>query len=197
MNKLNCGGGSFMKVKIMHEQSGMTLIELLIVLFIALLVIAGSYSIFGLVIRGYNITDEKSSEFEKMRNIASVIGRDIRQGSVPAEGSEPVDIQGSDDELYIFYYNENEDEYWSIKYFMDDDQLEKQVLSPNNRFPDDIDNDDYIIEDTRIVISEVHSVEYEEESNGDRRIIEITIQLEEDGEEKTFEYLTRSGGPPE
>ena len=180
-------------------ETGMTLIELLIVLFISLLVIAGSYSLFGMVFQGYTTSEDKTSEFEKMRNVANVIGRDIRQGTIPVDGVNSVYIP-LEEELYIFFYDKSVDRHRCYKYYEENSNIKKRVLcTDDSDAPQNIPGDYSETIGTPVsVMEDVYHISFEDvtEDDGDRRLVEIEMQLDEDGEAKTFQFLTRSGHPP-
>jgi len=184
---------------IKKDQSGMTLVELIIVLFISTLVISGAYGMFSLVLNNYMLSEEKTREFEQLRELPRTIGMDVRRAS-SSHNDGPVEILDDGERMNVNYLDEDGEEQ-TIIYEFDDD--EGELERDGSVIMDDFHMMEFedITEDLAVEIAVERGEDVDEwtgvVSDWGRKLIKVTIQLEEDQGEKTFRFLTRSGYPAE
>jgi len=187
---------------IKKDQSGMTLVELIIVLFISSLVISGAYGMFNLVLNNYMLSEEKAREFEQLREVPKMMGSNIR-ASVADGDDGPVEITDREN-MEVYTLDENGDVH-TIEYEVDNDSgiLTREEGGEETVIMDDFHNIEF--EDKTTSYARTLGDDDDEKDawenaaeEWDRRLIEVRIQLEEDennGNVKKFRFIARSGSP--
>lgn len=116
------------KPRIINSQQGFALIELMMVLALLGLVLAGVYQFFAFTNRVYTDTDNKSIAIQEANLFISQIENEIRQADKPNGATNAIQINSEGKQINIYSFNSETNQYKHVSYRLnpsDETQLQK------------------------------------------------------------------------
>lgn len=114
------------------NQSGITLIEILLVLVLALLVFAPAYNAFQVANKTWTHTEASNPKYTETDTVLTYLAQDIRQASRPSDNNnvKAVTIQDNNKGqiLTMYKYNTTTNEWEKIFYKVEDDTLSRALI---------------------------------------------------------------------
>ncbi len=107
------------KPRINYKQKGFTLVELMMVLVLLGLILAGIYQFFFFTNRAYTDADKKSIAIQEANLFISQIEREIRQATKPNERTKAVRILNDGEQIDIYSFNNETNQYKRTSYRLD------------------------------------------------------------------------------
>lgn len=107
------------KPRINYNQKGFTLVELMMVLVLLGLILAGIYQFFFFTNRAYTDADKKSIAIQEANLFISQIEREIRQATKPNEKTKAVRILNDGEQIDIYSFNNESNQYKRTSYRLD------------------------------------------------------------------------------
>ncbi len=139
----------------MENNSGFTLIETIIIIFIFTLTMGALFGTIVILYRTHNYTLEQSQATYEARKGIETMVKEIREAETADDGSYP--IVSADDYQFVFYSNIDDDpDIERVRYFLDDqdNELKKGVINPSGWPPEYLTENEAITTVAHYVVNE-------------------------------------------
>ncbi len=110
-------------------QSGITLIEVLLVVFLMLLIFIPAYNAFKVAHESWSYTDQNNPKTIEANTALNILSQDLREATKPSIDNEPVLINSSGQGMTIYKYNTKATKWEKVIYRITDNTLYKIILS--------------------------------------------------------------------
>lgn len=117
------------KVYQSKNQTGFTLVELLLVLSLVGLVLAGVFQFFFFTHKSYAFADARSEVIQDVNLLFTLLEKDIRSASEPNDDTKAVRILNNGQQIDIYRYNKATSMYERIAYRLNNNQIERGFVS--------------------------------------------------------------------
>lgn len=118
--------------KIIFNNKGITLVELLIVLVLLAVVMVPAYNAIGVTNRIWSHNEAINPGITQANVAMTYISREIREAAQPSKTVDSVIVEDSGQRLVIYRYNENNNEWEKIVYQTANNKLNRIILSKDN-----------------------------------------------------------------
>lgn len=115
------------------NQTGFTLVELLLVLSLVGLVLAGVFQFFFFTHKSYAFADARSEVIQDVNLLFTLLEKDIRSASGPNDNTKAVRILNSGEQIDIYRYNKATSMYERIAYRLNNNQIERGFVSTDTQ----------------------------------------------------------------
>ncbi len=117
------------KVYQSKNQTGFTLVEVLLVLSLVGLVLAGVFQFFFFTHKSYAFADARSEVIQDVNLLFTLLEKDIRSASEPNDDTKAVRILNNGQQIDIYRYNKATSMYERIAYRLNNNQIERGFVS--------------------------------------------------------------------
>jgi prepilin-type N-terminal cleavage/methylation domain-containing protein len=121
------------KVYQSKNQTGFTLVEVLLVLSLIGLVLAGVFQFFFFTHKSYAYADARSQVIQDINLFFTRLEKDIRSASEPNDATKAIQVLNNGDQMDIYRFNKTTNRYERISYRLNGNQIQRGLVSTDTQ----------------------------------------------------------------